>query len=86
MAKDVKCVVSNCQYYSAGDSCQANVIEVCTDKKCCDCSSETNCKTFRPRWFFSKRDCSDAISFRLSACYSKSKKLSRIFMFTLEIR
>ncbi len=49
MAKDVKCVVSNCQYYSAGDSCQANVIEVCTDKKCCDCSSETNCKTFRPR-------------------------------------
>ena len=49
MAKDVKCVVSNCQYYSAGDSCQVNVIEVCIDKKCCDCSSETNCKTFRPR-------------------------------------
>ena len=49
MAKDVKCMVSNCQYYGTGDSCQANTIEVCTDKKSCGCSAETNCKTFRSR-------------------------------------
>jgi len=49
LAKDVKCMVNSCKYYSNGDLCDANCIEVCTETKKCDCSSETNCKTFQPK-------------------------------------
>ncbi|WP_110956163.1 DUF1540 domain-containing protein [Anaerosinus massiliensis] len=47
MAKDVKCIVDTCKYYASGDICEANSIEVAKESKKCDCSSETNCKTFQ---------------------------------------
>ncbi|MDF2566118.1 MAG: hypothetical protein K0Q53_2522 [Massilibacillus sp.] len=49
LAKDVKCIVDSCKYYHDGDLCQANAIEVTSETKKCDCSSETNCRTFQPK-------------------------------------
>ena len=50
MAKDVKCGVITCRYHSKGDMCSAPSIEVTVDanssSNSCNCSSETNCKTF----------------------------------------
>lgn len=46
MAKDVKCKVDSCKYYSSGDICSAAAIEVTANTKSCGCSDQTNCKTF----------------------------------------
>lgn len=46
MAKDVKCKVDNCKYYTNGDLCNAAAIEVTANTKACGCSDQTNCKTF----------------------------------------
>lgn len=48
MARDVMCKVENCQFYSQGDRCNANAIEVNVDgggKQAGD-TGETNCNTF----------------------------------------
>lgn len=49
MAKDVKCKVNSCKFYTSGDLCNAASIEVCPETRDCGCSKETNCKTFQPK-------------------------------------
>ncbi|ADY57441.1 protein of unknown function DUF1540 [Syntrophobotulus glycolicus DSM 8271] len=43
----IKCEVSTCRYYSSGDHCTAEIIEV--QNKDASTSRDTNCNTFIPR-------------------------------------
>ncbi|WP_339172807.1 DUF1540 domain-containing protein [Anoxybacillus sp. FSL W8-1294] len=49
MVKDVLCEVQNCQFWSQGNRCSADVIYVISHAGTTATSStETDCKTFQP--------------------------------------
>lgn len=50
MAKDVKCEVNSCNYWGAGNLCNASSIYVVNRSKMNATTSEgTDCKTFEPK-------------------------------------
>lgn len=50
VAKDVKCEVNNCNYWGAGNLCNASSINVVgRTSRNVTTSEETDCKTFEPK-------------------------------------
>jgi len=51
VAKDVKCEVNSCNYWGAGNLCNASSIYVVNRSKehHASTSAETDCKTFEPK-------------------------------------
>ncbi|MGN1402100.1 MAG: DUF1540 domain-containing protein [Bacillus sp. (in: firmicutes)] len=52
MAKDVKCGVHSCAFWSSGNRCSAKniVVEMYSEERAYT-SSQTGCKTFQPKDF-----------------------------------
>ncbi|MEW6622826.1 MAG: DUF1540 domain-containing protein [Bacillota bacterium] len=47
MAKDVRCEVNSCTYWSQGNSCNADSIYVVSQGGSAATSDDTDCKTFK---------------------------------------